>query len=197
VAVCTVVIAGQILIGTHTIVGQSNFRQVVPGKVYRSAQPSLDELRTWAKRYGIRTVINLSGYTPVRVEAQQEERNFVGELGLTYVGLGVRVDAVPSAERLREMIHAIETAEPPLLIHCYRGIDRSGTVSAMAAMALGQQSFEQAKWQAYVAPGPWKRWQEGNYMHISDVLLEYERFCGHNGLDTGGWEQFKSWAAQR
>src|ERR671922_1591104 len=38
-----------------------NFHAVVPGAVYRCAQPSGPRLERWVRRYGIRTVVNLRG----------------------------------------------------------------------------------------------------------------------------------------
>src|SRR5947209_10234346 len=46
--------AGYVLVGP-------NFHTVVPGSVYRSAQPSGERLEALVRDYGIRTVVNLRG----------------------------------------------------------------------------------------------------------------------------------------
>ena len=38
-----------------------NFHTVIAGQLYRSAQPSPQEISEWHKRYGIKTIINLRG----------------------------------------------------------------------------------------------------------------------------------------
>lgn len=191
-AVCAAVIGGQILIGCYAMLAKSNFREVVPQKVYRSAQPSVADLRKWAQRYGIKTLINLRGYHGG--ELREQEKKVAKELGISYAELNLRANEMLPPNQLKELVHVIETAEPPVLVHCRRGVDRAGTASALATMAIGGQSFQQARWQAYVAPGPWKRLKAGNYGHVSDVLAQYEWFCKRSNIDTGGWEQFKTWA---
>lgn len=196
-AVCAAVVAGQILIAGYAMFVRCNFREVVRGKVYRSAQPSVEELRRWVKNRGIKTIVNLRGYNLDEFHQRDREEGLARELGIAYVWLPLNVHARLPADDHKELIRIIETAELPILLHCYRGVDRAGTASAMAAMAIGKRSFEEAKCQAYVAPGPWKRSREGDYAHISDVLALYEQHCRESGLDTGGWDQFKRWAAAR
>jgi hypothetical protein len=59
--------------------------------------------------------------------------------------------------------------------------------------------YDKARWQAYVAPGPWKRKKyefrdyPQDYSHISDVFRLYESYCKQNNLDTNNWQQFKQW----
>ncbi len=171
--------------------GQGNFREVVPQKVYRSGQCSASKLRNMIERHHIRTVINLRGYHGG--EVREAEQKLVDELGVKYVELNLKANAPLPPELLAELIDSIEAAQTPLLVHCRHGIDRAGTASALAAMALGNMDFDKARWQAYVPVGPWKRQRKGNYAHVSDVLAHYEQFCLRNGQPTGGWSQFKDW----
>ena len=39
----------------------SNFHTVIPGKIYRGAQPSSAAIDMLVKQYGIRTILNLRG----------------------------------------------------------------------------------------------------------------------------------------
>ena len=41
-----------------------NFHVVIPGMAYRSAQPSAENIASWHKTFGIRTIINLRGAHP-------------------------------------------------------------------------------------------------------------------------------------
>ena len=43
------------------MVERGNFHEVVPGRVYRSGQPTAEQLRAWVHRYGLKTIVNLRG----------------------------------------------------------------------------------------------------------------------------------------
>ncbi len=173
-----------------------NFKVVVPQKVYRSGQPTPEQLREWTKKYGIKTVINLRGDVE---QAVKDEQATADELGLNMITMTLSSRRLPAKYLLIELIEHIEAAEPPVLLHCRSGIDRSGTAGALAAFAIGDVPYDEAKWQAYVAPGPWKRKKYKNrdypddYLHISDVFRLYERYCKQKNLDTHNWTQFKQW----
>jgi len=81
-----------------------------------------------------------------------------------------------------------------MLIHCRAGIDRTGAASTLAAMAIGKEDYDTAKWQAYVPPGPWKRDRNNNYVHISDMFKLYERHRQGNTVGTDDWQEFKQWS---
>ena len=172
------------------LVAGANFREVVPDKVYRSAQPSSGQLRQWMGRYGIKTIINLRGDGG---QITEDEHAAADELGVEIVSVTLSAYSIPPKNRRAQLIQAIETAEQPILIHCAHGVDRAGTVSAIAAMAIGEMDYDKAKWHAYVPPGPWKRKHRSNYVHISDMLRLYESSCKRNGLDTNDWHQLRQW----
>jgi len=173
-----------------------NFREVVPQKVYRSGQPSARQLRQWSKRHGLKTVINLRGQ---EAKPAKDEQAVAEELGLRMISICLSSHRLSAKYLLIELMETLETVEVPVLIHCHSGIDRAGTASALAAMAIGKVHYDKAKWQAYVAPGPWKRRRYVNrnyfqdYYHISDVFRLYESYCKHNGLETNNWQQLKQW----
>jgi protein tyrosine phosphatase (PTP) superfamily phosphohydrolase (DUF442 family) len=169
---------------------RANFREVVPGKVYRSGQPSPAQLRKWINRYGIKTVINLRGNGEKIIE---KERAAANELGVKMITIRFKSTSLPTRDSLDRLIQAIETAEQPILLHCQSGIERSGTASALAAMAIGKETYNAAKWQAYVPPGPWKRNSYDKYVHISDMFNLYERYLQGNSIDTDDWHEFKKW----
>jgi hypothetical protein len=101
--------------------------------------------------------------------------------------------SLPTKDSLAKLIQALETTEQPILIHCCDGIERSGTASALAAMAIGKESYDTAKWQAYVPPGPWKRNRNNKYVHISDMFKLYEKHRQTNKPNTSDWLDFKQW----
>jgi protein tyrosine phosphatase (PTP) superfamily phosphohydrolase (DUF442 family) len=184
------VLAGYYLV---FIEARGNLHEVVSQKVYRSAQPSPEVLKRWVRQYNIRTIINLRGDAG-------DERKLADQLGIMTISIPFSAYRLPSTDSLVELIRAIETAELPLLIHCRAGVDRAGTASTLAAMAIGKVDYDTAKWQAYVAPGPWKRKRLGyrnpadQYIHISDIFKLYEGYCKRNNLKTNHWQQFRQWA---
>lgn len=169
----------------------SNFREVVPEKVYRSAQPSPAQLKKWARLYGIKTIINLRGYAR---KATDDEQAATNELGITLVTIRLKSTSLPTRDSLDKLIQTLETAELPILIHCRSGVDRTGSASALAAMAIGKENYDTAKWQAYVPPGPWKRNRNNDYAHISDMFKLYETHRRDNKT-ADDWQDFKQWSA--
>ena len=119
-----------------------NFEEVVPREVYRSAQPTDEQLRQWAKQYGIRTIINLRGDDEKEVE---DEEATAKELGIEMISFHLSSRRLPAKYLLIELIESIETSKKPILLHCHSGIDRAGTASAIAAMVIGNIDYEEAK----------------------------------------------------
>lgn len=167
-----------------------NFRTVVAGQVYRSAQPSYDDLVGWKREYGLKTVINLRGVRWEEDSPIRRGREAVKKVGLNLIDISLSSAIRPSPDLLRELIDAIETAPRPILIHCQSGVNRSGAASVLAAMAVGGFSYTEARKQL-----------SARYLHFDNspdrivgLFLRYEAYCRDKGLGTGGWEQFKQWA---
>ena len=167
--------------------GLLNFHTVVPGKVYRSAQPDERRLREWAQRYGIRTVVCLR--SDIRHPAVIAERQAAERLGLQFIMVPLDSARLPNKNEMRRLIEVIETADRPMLIHCRAGADRTGVASVMAAMAVGGMRYSEAKKQLsarylHLAPSG---------SHVGGLLDVYERNRGQGG-SAGGWDEFKDWA---
>jgi len=165
-----------------------NFHVVVPGKVYRSAQPSADKLRQLVRRYGLKTVVNLRGGWGERF--LQDERDVLEAEGASFVYLYLARDRLPSADRLRALVRVVEDAPQPLLLHCRAGSDRTGLASVIAAMAVGGQDYSTARRQMSIRYGH----VDFRAKTVGGVLDRYERYCRSQGLDTGGWGEFRRWA---
>ncbi|HUT60863.1 MAG TPA: tyrosine-protein phosphatase [Phycisphaerae bacterium] len=166
----------------------TNFHTVVPGEVYRAAQPGGWALDRWVGRYGLKTVINLRGDGPGRV--LDGERRAAERLGIRMANVRLSADHTPSALELKKLVVLLDTVERPILLHCRAGADRTGLASVMAAMAVGGQGYTAARGQMSLL-----------YLHLGDdpeqiegVLHQYEAWCRRNGLDTDGWPRFRQWA---
>ncbi len=172
----------------YLLYGTGNFRTVTEGQVYRSAQPSAGELKDWISRYGLKTVINLRGQT--HLPFYQTERETLEEAGVTMIDIRLTASRLPGTPVLKELIEAIEKAQRPILLHCRDGIDRSGMASVIAAMAIGGETYDDAREHL-----SWKYFGRGATDDgVAGLFSEYEDYCTRQGVSTGGWEAFRRWA---
>lgn len=168
-------------------VWQSNFHTVIPGRIYRSGNPSSNDIINWTRQYGLKTVIDLRADGVSR--AYPDEQHAANQAGVALQYIKLSATHQPSGETLRKLILAIEGAQEPLLMHCEGGADRAGLASFIAAMAIGGQDYEQATTQF-----------SARYFHldtdlpITRVLHDYRQYCKDNNLSTAGWKQFRQWA---
>jgi len=103
-------------------------------KVYRSAQPD-EEGFVELKQLGITTILNLRDYHSDDDEAE----------GLNLNLQRVKMDAGSiTVEQLVAALRVIRQAEGPVLIHCWHGSDRTGTVSAGYRIIMQGWSREDA-----------------------------------------------------
>ncbi len=108
----------------------TNFYEVSPGKFYRSAQLSSEDLEGYVQENGIKTVINLRG-------ANSHKTWFLSELmtcsrlGVQYFNIGLSARRIPRKQELVDLLKIYQRAERPILVHCQGGADRSGLASAI------------------------------------------------------------------
>ncbi|MCK4602226.1 MAG: tyrosine-protein phosphatase, partial [Phycisphaerae bacterium] len=145
-----------------------NFHVIVDGEAYRSAQPTPQQLRQWARQYGLKTIINLRGVSSGEFYAR--ERQAAAAAGVEVIDIKFSAVRLPTVPWLRRFIEAIETAERPILLHCRDGADRTGVAGVITAMAIGGQHYEAARSQL-----------SARYLHFDDspehiagLLLRYE-----------------------
>jgi undecaprenyl-diphosphatase len=163
-----------------------NFHTVIPGEVYRSAQPSPASLDRRIKKLGLRSIINLR--TEENKAPWLEAESKVAEthgVNLYLVRLSV---FMPPRATFRQLIHLLDTTRRPLLLHCEAGVDRSGIASAVAVLLAGGDVAEARK-QFGLSYGfvPWLGSPD-----LPQVLDHYE-----NWLTAQGWshtpDRFKQW----
>jgi protein tyrosine/serine phosphatase len=108
---------------------RSNFHVVIPGELYRSAQPSANDIRDYARQYGIRTVVNLRGAADR--PWYKAETDAAREAGIVHLDFKMYASKQLSPERVRMLANMLRDAPKPILIHCFSGSDRTGLASVV------------------------------------------------------------------
>jgi len=108
----------------------NKFSRLVQSRFYRSAQLSETKLQELIVLYGIRSIINLRGEQDkeswYQTEKQVVQRNHVALTSILF-----QSHELPKYLRLNELVNAVVNVEKPVLIHCWRGSDRTGMASAL------------------------------------------------------------------
>lgn len=129
-----------------------NFATVVPGEVYRSNQPTATDIAAYAKRYNIRTIVNLRGRHETAAWYKDEAAE-AKRLGLTLVDFPMEADRRLDAEAADQLVAILRDAPRPILIHCRSGADRTGLASAIYLARVAKINEETAERQLSVRYG--------------------------------------------
>ena len=121
-----------------------NFHEVIAGDVYRSAQPSADELEALIRRYGIRTVVNLRGDN-ADDDWYWEEKRTAARNGAVVVDVGLWGNAPADIDQLQILVDTLDHGAPPFLLHCYSGADRAGMASVVALLLRSDTELAEAR----------------------------------------------------
>jgi protein-tyrosine phosphatase len=123
------------------------FREVTPGRFYRSGQMTESGLRDVIERFHIKTVINLQheAQDPLLVKywlgkGTIKESELCQQLGVRYVLL--TPDLLPPDNRLDQQPPAVaeflnildDESNYPILLHCKAGLHRTGRLTAIYRM---------------------------------------------------------------
>ena len=103
-----------------------NFHKV-SDQLYRGAQPHIGAMKRLSE-LGIKTVINLRGPDD-RISGEQKETE---SAGLSYFNVPMPGFSAPSDEQVARVMAIInDPNNQPVFIHCQRGSDRTGTITAI------------------------------------------------------------------
>jgi protein tyrosine/serine phosphatase len=111
-----------------------NCHRIAPG-VWRAAQPSPRHLR-WAKRQGIKTIINLRGRRD-DCGSYILEREAARDLGLTLIDFPIRSRSPLDRETILAGVKLLDEIEGPMLMHCKSGADRAGFMATLYMFVKG------------------------------------------------------------
>lgn len=133
-----IIIAGLIIDSHKTLY---HFREVEPGKIYRSGTLSKRGLDRVKKLTGLKTIVNLRAereYTDG--EWYERERSFALRNNVQLVDIAMEPDTPPSEQQIEEFIRLTTTPENlPVLIHCAQGVIRTGMMVAVYEIAVMNQ----------------------------------------------------------
>ncbi len=168
-----------------------NFHAVLPGQIYRCAQLDAWLLEAFIKWHHIRTVLNLRGCSDPTPWYLAECRATCA-LDVSQEDVGLSAGRLPSVPAVRQLIEILDQAERPLLIHCNKGIDRTGMVSTMALLLYTDVALDEARQQLGALHGHLPLGRTGNIDRFFDLYADWLAAQGlHHAPD-----HFRRWAEQ-
>jgi protein tyrosine/serine phosphatase len=158
-----------------------NAHQISP-RMWRTNQPSPEQLRRWRDDHGVRTVINLRGDTAASFTAL--EKRACRDLGLDLHFLKIESRGAPDPVLLKEAREIFGSIAYPALMHCKSGADRAGVMSVFYMHLVEGVPLEEAR-----------RQLSNKYLHISAGKTgilgffwdEYARAHAESGIDFWVW----------
>ena len=121
----------------------SNMAAVVPGKVYRANHPAPFRLARFARRFGLRTLVNLRGHRKCGSDALSREA--APALGLHHVDMAFESRGAPHRDRILRFAALYRQVEFPILMHCKSGADRAGLASGLVVLFEGGTATDALK----------------------------------------------------
>lgn len=190
-AAAAALVAALVLSGPlHRYFFDENLLEVVPGEVYRSAQPDGPETAAFIERLGLRSILNLRGERG-RSAWLAEERAAAAAHGVEHHSVRLSAKRMPPSPRLREIVEILDTAPRPLLFHCQGGVERSGLIGAVAVLldggdlAAARDQFSPSK--GFVPAI--------SRSEVPRVLDDYERWLAERG-ESHSPDRFRAWVAR-
>lgn len=121
----------------------TNFAAVVPGKAYRINHPAPFRLARVARRFGIRTLVNLRGHRKCGSDALSREK--APAIGLQHVDMAFESRGAPHRDRILRFAGLYREFQFPILMHCKSGADRAGLASGLVVLFEGGTATEALK----------------------------------------------------
>lgn len=114
-----------------------NLHIVIPGQLYRGAQPSAQSLEEIIDRFHIQTVINVRGCCYPN-EWFISEAAVCQKHGVQLEDVSFSAIHLPSRDELKQLVGVLDNAVYPAYLHCRQGADRTG-MAAMIALLLREE----------------------------------------------------------
>ena len=159
-----------------------NFHIVKEGELYRSAQPTGDDIRMIHTQYGIKSIINLRGEKSGEAW-YEDEVEVTNELGLERRDIALPLEQLPDKEHLKAVLDAFNDLPRPILIHCKAGADRTGMAAAIFAFDHMGQPRQKAAGQLHPYFGHIPDFKPVQTYFIRDVYKGEEWALAPDGYD--------------
>jgi atypical dual specificity phosphatase len=104
-----------------------NFRWLVDGKIAGSGVPRTDEDIEWLRLRGVDTIVSFSKVSPKLL-------NKITELGMHHVQIPIEDYGTPEYHQINRFLDVVQNEMKQgrsILMHCYSGIGRTGTMFAL------------------------------------------------------------------
>lgn len=108
----------------------NNFHVVEDGVMYRSAQPTAEDIKRYKDEYGIKTIISLKKKQPTK-QWWIDETTESKKLGITHYDVALSSTMVAPMYRMIELTKLMRDVPRPVLVHCEGGSDRTGLAMAL------------------------------------------------------------------
>ncbi|MCA9233887.1 MAG: cytochrome c [Planctomycetales bacterium] len=121
----------------HKVEGPSelqNLMQLSP-RLYSGGEPHAADAFAELARRGIKTIVSVDGARPDVAEAKRH--------GLRYIHIPIGYDGVDKHAQL-SLVRLMREADEPIYVHCHHGKHRGPAAAAVACLAAGEMSREQA-----------------------------------------------------
>ncbi len=125
------------------LIESGNIHTVIPGQLFRSAELGRNGFEQVIRGFHINTVINLRGANPGH-RWYEDELAAAHATGAHHIDLRLSATHIPSAAELDEIRMVLTNSQPPILIHCHSGADRSGLVAALYEYWIAHRGAEEA-----------------------------------------------------
>jgi hypothetical protein len=155
-----------------------NFGEVQRGRIYRAGQMPASALAQTLREHPIKTVLNLRGQNLDETWYRDELATTLAA-GATHVDIAMSSCVWMSRVQLRALIHTLDSAQYPLLVHCAWGSERTGLVAAFAELLRPGGTLDDARAQFSIRH-LFVRVNDGKIM--AEHLDQYENWLQKMGL---------------
>jgi hypothetical protein len=159
-----------------------NVREVVPGKLYRSAQVSTETLGELIGEHHIACVLSLRKVDPPVPELVVEQE-YLDHIGVAHDNVQLSPKKLPPPDALVRLLARFDAGPYPMLVHCEEGADRTGLAVVIWLVVYGGRSVADARASDL-------SWRNGHFSigqaHAMDDFFDLYTSTAH-GVDLRTW----------